>query len=162
MDGRSTGEGSLKVRLLSVGKERADPLAAAVRDYAQRLSHYARFELIEVKASQRKLADDAKNEEALAMLGKLAEPDWLIALDERGEMLSSPQLASLLERAQNHSRNLLFVIGGDQGLATKVLDRAEVTLSLSRLTLSHRLARLVLIEQLYRGFSFLRGEPYAK
>ena len=145
-----------------MGKERSDPLASAVRDYAQRLSHYARFELIEVKASPRKQVDEAKDEEAAAILAKVAEPDWLIALDERGEMLTSPQLASLLRQAQNHSRGLLFAIGGDQGLARKVLDRAQVTLCLSRLTLPHRLARLVLIEQLYRAFSFLRGEPYAK
>jgi len=93
---------------------------------------------------------------------KVKPRDWLIALDERGQLLSSVELSRLIEQAQNQSRDLLFAVGGDEGLGSEVLAAAHRTLSLSRLTLPHRLARLVLVEQLYRAFTMLRGEPYAK
>jgi len=84
------------------------------------------------------------------------------ALDQGGVQMSSLELSRYLQRALNQSRDLLFVVGGDEGLGAEVLDAAHLTLSLSRFTLPHRLARLVLVEQIYRAFTMLRGEPYAK
>jgi 23S rRNA (pseudouridine1915-N3)-methyltransferase len=95
-------------------------------------------------------------------LERLGERDWLVALDEHGAAVSSLELSQYLQRALNQSRDLLFAVGGDEGLGPEVLAAAHRTLSLSRLTLPHRLARLVLVEQLYRAFTMLRGEPYAK
>ena len=86
----------------------------------------------------------------------------LVALDERGKHLSSVDFAKWLGKQQDAARDVAFVIGGDEGLAEAVRAKAGLVLSLSAMTLPHRLARLVLLEQVYRAFSILRGEPYHK
>ncbi|MBI3181853.1 MAG: 23S rRNA (pseudouridine(1915)-N(3))-methyltransferase RlmH [Myxococcales bacterium] len=151
----------MKVRVASIGRDRAGLFAPAVAEYQKRLSRYAGFSLVELPESRRAGAQ-ALEEEARALL-KLASPrDWLVALDERGQQLSSVELSRFLARAQSESRDLLFAVGGDEGLSSEVRQRAKLVLSLSRMTLPHRLARLVLLEQLYRAFTILRGEPYHK
>ena len=162
MDRRTPGEGRLKVRVVSVGRDRSGLFAPAVDQYAGRLRHYAAFELIELTEAGRRGAAGSKSQEARLILERVGERDWLVALDERGAAVSSLELSQYLQRALNQSRDLLFAVGGDEGLGPEVLAAAQWTLSLSRLTLPHRLARLVLVEQLYRAFTILRGEPYAK
>ena len=162
MDRRAPGEGRLKVRVVSVGRDRSGLFVPAVDQYASRLRHYATFELIELAEARRRGAGASKSQEARLILERLGERDWLVALDERGAAVSSLELSQYLQRALNQSRDLLFAVGGDEGLGPEVLAAAHWTLSLSRLTLPHRLARLVLVEQLYRAFAMLRGEPYAK
>ena len=163
MDRRASGEGGLKLRVVSVGKDRSGLFAPAIDEYARRLRHYTAFELIELaQASGRRSAGASKSQEANLILKRMGERDWLVALDERGPAVSSLELSQYLQRALNQSRDLLFAVGGDEGLGPEVLAAAHWTLSLSRLTLPHRLARLVLVEQLYRAFTILRGEPYAK
>jgi len=161
---RAPGEARLKVRLVSVGKDRSGLFEPAVHEYASRLAHYTRFELVELpEASGRKLkAGDAKTAEAEAILARRKPQDWVVALDERGKQLDSVELSRYLAKAQTGSKDLLFVIGGDEGLDDSVRQAAHLTLSLSRMTLPHRLARVVLVEQLYRAFTILRGEPYHK
>lgn len=85
-----------------------------------------------------------------------------MSLDERGRQLTSLELADFVEKAQNSSRDLLCVIGGDEGLDASVRDASQLVLGLSKLTLPHRLARVVLVEQLYRAFTVIKGEPYHK
>lgn len=135
-----------------------------MQEYAERLSRYTKLELLELPAATgRHLpTSDAKRDEARALLAKRGPKDWVIPLDEGGELLSSMQLSSLIGRAQTQSHDLLFAIGGDEGLGTEVIEEGYKVLSLSRLTLPHRLARLILVEQLYRAFTLLRGEPYHK
>jgi len=162
VDRRAPGEGRLKVRVVSVGRDRSGLFAPAVDQYAGRLRHYAAFELIELTEAGRRGAAGSKSQEARLILERVGERDWLVALDERGAAVSSLELSQYLQRALNQSRDLLFAVGGDEGLGPEVLAAAQWTLSLSRLTLPHRLARLVLVEQLYRAFTILRGEPYAK
>ena len=164
MGRRAPGEARLKVRLVSVGKDRSGLFEPAVHEYASRLAHYTRFELVELpEASGRKLkAGDAKTAEAEAILARRKPQDWVVALDERGKQLDSVELSRYLAKAQTGSKDLLFVIGGDEGLDDSVRQAAHLTLSLSRMTLPHRLARVVLVEQLYRAFTILRGEPYHK
>ena len=164
MGRRAPGEARLKVRLVSVGKDRSGLFEPAVREYASRLAHYTRFELVELpEASGRKLkAGDAKTAEAEAILARRKPQDWVVALDERGKQLDSVELSRYLAKAQTGSKDLLFVIGGDEGLDDSVRQAAHLTLSLSRMTLPHRLARVVLVEQLYRAFTILKGEPYHK
>lgn len=106
--------------------------------------------------------ETSKALEAEALLALKAPQDWLIALDERGRELESPELAKFIQKAQLSSKDLLFVIGGDEGLHPRVREAAHLVLSLSRLTLPHRMARAVLVEQLYRAHTILRGEPYHK
>jgi 23S rRNA (pseudouridine1915-N3)-methyltransferase len=160
--GRAEGEGGLKVRLASFGQTRSDPLRSAVEDYAARLSHYVQFELIQLPAHRAGRAKAAKSGEAAALFRKLGPRDWLVTLDESGKQLSSRELSIFIAQVQTQSRDLLFAIGGDEGLSDDALKRSHLTLSLSRMTLPHRLARLVLIEQLYRAFTIHRGEPYHK
>jgi 23S rRNA (pseudouridine1915-N3)-methyltransferase len=159
---RAPGAGRLKVRVASVGKDRSGLFEPAVREYGSRLGHYARFELVELPGSRKRTSEEAQAEEAERLLALAAPRDEVVALDERGLALDTRELASRLGRAQSGARDLLFLVGGDEGLDASVRARAKWVLSLSKLTLPHRLARLVLVEQLYRAFSVLRGEPYHK
>lgn len=139
-----------------MGKDRSGLFEPAVQEYARRLAHYAGFELVELAAQKSKAA------EGQALLGRLRAQEWLVALDEHGTQLDSVELSRFLARAQQEAKGLAFVIGGDEGLSPEVLARARLVLSLSRMTLPHRLARVVIAEQLYRAFAILRGEPYHK
>lgn len=146
----------MKVRVASIGKDRSGLFQPGVDEYAKRLTHYTRFELIELSA------ESSREKEADALLAKRGAQDWLIAMDERGKNLSSVELSQFIAKAQQQAKDLYFVIGGDEGLAASVQKDAQLTLSLSRMTLPHRLARLVLVEQIYRAFTLIRGEPYHK
>ena len=161
MGGRTEGEGGLKLRVLSVGRDRSGWFEPAVQGYAKRLLHYARFELTELPEPRgKRSALDSRKHEAERILEARRPGEVLLALDEKGQPLDTPGLAQLLGEAQLHSQDLLFVVGGDDGLDAAVLSAAHRVLSLSALTLPHRLARLVLVEQLYRGLTLLKGEPY--
>jgi 23S rRNA (pseudouridine1915-N3)-methyltransferase len=154
--GRAPREGGLKLRLISVGKDRSGLFEPAVQEYASRLKHYARLELVELKARPTREA------EAQDILSKVGPSDHLVALDERGQAMTSPELSAWLGRAQREAKDVALVVGGDEGLDPSVLERAALVLSLSKMTLPHRLARVVVAEQLYRAFTLLRGEPYHK
>lgn len=151
----------MKLRVASIGKDRQGLFAPGVQEYAQRLSKVLKVELVELPESRRQGAA-AKDEEGQALLGLLGPKDVLVALDERGKSLDSVGFATWVGQRRDEGRDLLCVIGGDEGLAPAVRERARLVLSLSALTLPHRLARLVLLEQLYRAFTILRGEPYHK
>ena len=159
--GDARGRG-LKVRLLCVGKDRSGLFSPGVAEYAQRLSHYAHFSLVELPESRGRGAGVAAQAEAKVILAARSARDWLVALDEHGQAMSSVELSRFVGTAQQQAKDLLFVIGGDEGLGDEVRSAARLTLSLSKMTLPHRLARLVLSEQLYRAFTLLRGEPYHK
>lgn len=151
----------MKLRLLSVGKDRSGLFEPGVQEYAGRLAHYCRFELLELPdARKAKDPQGAKDEEGATILGKLRPGEALVALDERGVSLSSRGLADWLAKVQNQGKDVAFVVGGAEGLSEPVRKRAQLVLALSAMTLPHRLARLVVVEQLYRAFTLLRGEPY--
>jgi 23S rRNA (pseudouridine1915-N3)-methyltransferase len=149
----------LKLTVLSVGKDRSGLFAPGVEEYAKRLQHYARTELKELPES-RASGQKARDEEGEALLGKLGPKDELVALDEKGKELTTLELAAWLGKRQQAGKDLVFVIGGDEGLSDAVRAKAALVLGLSRFTLPHRLARLVLMEQLYRVFTVLKGEAY--
>lgn len=146
----------MKLKVLSVGRDRSGLFAPGVAEYAGRLQHYAKTSLLELPEGKSVAA------EGQATLDQLSPRDVLVALDERGKALSSVELSQWVARQQQSGRDLAFAVGGDEGLAQPVREAAALVLSLSRLTLPHRLARLVLMEQLYRAFTLLRGEPYHK
>ncbi len=153
----------MRLRLVAVGKDRSGLYAPAVAEYAQRLGRYVRFELVELpEAKKHAGTPQAREEEAATILGRLGPRERVVALDERGEEPTSVELARRVERWMNLGQDVALVIGGADGLAPAVLARAQERLALSRLTLAHRLARLVLVEQLYRAFTLVRGEPYHK
>lgn len=116
------------------------------------------LELPESRAS----GERAKSDEGAAIIGKLSTRDALVTLDERGKSLNSIEFAKWLGQQQLQSRDVAFAIGGDEGHSEEVRKRASLVLSLSAMTMPHRLARLVLMEQLYRAVTIIRGEPYHK
>lgn len=151
----------MKLTFLSVGTDRSGLFAPGVAEYAQRLNHVAKVALVELHES-RASGVKAKEEEGAALLSKLTPRDVLVALDERGKALSSVDFAKWLGKQVDQGRDVAFAVGGDEGLSDEVRQKAGLVLSLSAMTLPHRLARLVLLEQVYRAFTILRGEPYHK
>jgi 23S rRNA (pseudouridine1915-N3)-methyltransferase len=153
----------VKVRLLAIGKDRSGLYAPAVDEYVGRLTRYLKFELVELPEARKHAGTpQAREEEAATILAKLNPGERVVILDERGEEPTSVELAKRVERWLHRAQDVALVIGGSDGLAAALHDRADETLALSRLTLAHRLARLVLVEQLYRAMTILRGEPYHK
>lgn len=174
MNNRPTGEPAndftmplfpLQIRLIAVGKLRGAIWLPAATEYSQRLQRYVKFELVEIRDSISKGLPEAA---ALAEEGKviaqaLPPGNFLVALDREGKSFDSAQLAQLLQKQIGAGiRKLDFVIGGPVGLDKKILAQANLRLSLSAMTLPHELARVVLLEQLYRALTILRGEPYHK
>jgi 23S rRNA (pseudouridine1915-N3)-methyltransferase len=146
-----------------VGRDRSGWFEPGVQGYAERLRRYAELDLLELPAAKGALPPaDARRREGEALLDKVRPDSWLVALDERGTQVDSVELSRLVATARDAGRELVFCIGGDEGLDASVRDRAWKIVALSRMTLPHRLARLVLLEQLYRAFTLLRGEPYHK
>jgi 23S rRNA (pseudouridine1915-N3)-methyltransferase len=138
----------VKLAVLAVGKLKEAWVQEGCAEYAKRMRGKLPLDLVEVK-------DDAE------LVRKIPPRYKLWALDERGKELTSDELAQALKRAMNGSeQGLAFVIGGAEGLPRDFVARADFVWSLGRLTLPHRLARLIVLEQLYRALSILRGEPY--
>lgn len=148
----------MRVRVVSVGRDRSGLFQPAADEYAGRIARYCPIDLLELKESR---GPRAKDDEGDALLAKAAGAT-VVALDQRGKALASEELAAAVERARRDARDLAFLVGGDEGLSDAVRAKAAWTFSLSKLTLPHRLARVVLLEQLYRAFTILRGEPYHK
>jgi 23S rRNA (pseudouridine1915-N3)-methyltransferase len=146
----------MKLKLISVGRDRSNLFEPAVQEYATRLKRQHDFELVELKEQP------TREQEGAAIVQKLSPRDVLVCLDERGKVLSSPELAEKIGRWRDEGRDVVFAIGGDEGHSEEVRQRAQLVWSLSRLVLPHRLARVVVTEQLYRAFTILRGEPYHK
>ncbi len=151
----------MRIRLISVGRDRSGLFEPAVQEYAGRLAHYCRFELLELpEAKKARDPRRAMEEAAETILSKRKPGEQLVALDERGKGFSSQAFATQLSKLLDQGRDLAFVIGGAEGLADAVRQRAQLVVSLSPMTLPHRLARVVLAEQLYRAFTLIRNEPY--
>ncbi len=153
----------MKLHLVCVGKLPAF-LREAVAEYGARLERYAAFstlELKEEKAGKKAEPNFVRDREGERILEKLPPEAFVVVLDEKGRSLDSQGVADLLQKRMNQgTRDLRLVIGGAYGLSEAVKKRADLLLSLSPLTFTHQMARLVLLEQLYRGLSILRNEPY--
>lgn len=146
----------MRLRLVSIGRDRSGLFEPAVQEYAGRLKKQHDVELVELKEQA------SREKEGAEILKKCGPRDVLVCLDERGRNLSSPELAALLGKWRDEGRDAVFAIGGDEGHDETVRTRASVVWSLSRAVMPHRLARVVVIEQIYRAFTILRGEPYHK
>jgi 23S rRNA (pseudouridine1915-N3)-methyltransferase len=143
----------VKLRVVAVGTIKERATRTLIDDYARRIGRYTTFEEVEL--------DAGRPSQQTAALARATEGATAIALDVGGQVLSSRELARQLERHASHGKGVVaFLVGGADGLPRAVLDRADACWSLSALTLPHRLARLVLVEQLYRALTILRGEPY--
>ena len=153
----------MKSILILVGKTTNKHFAAGIKDYTERIAHYMPFEIItipEIKNTKNLSEEQQKEREGELILKQLQTSDALVLLDEHGAELRSMELAQWLEKRQQTSRRLVFVIGGPYGFSPDVYQRANDKLSLSRLTFSHQMVRLVFTEQLYRACTIIKGEPY--
>ena len=154
----------MRFRFIWVGKTRNEHLRALCEDYLKRLARFARCEVVEVRECAAADTRACLEEEGKRIVGALASDALAVLLDVAGPTRwSSGELAAQLEAWQNGSvREVAFVVGGHLGVAEGVKRRAQVRWSLSTLTLTHEMARVVLAEQLYRAFTITRGLPYQK
>ena len=153
----------MKTILILVGKTTDKHFQAGINDYAERISHYMPFDIVtipELKNTKNLSEDQQKTMEGELILKQLQASDTLVLLDEHGKELRSIELAKWLEQKQQTARRLVFVIGGPYGFSEAVYKRANEQLSLSRLTFSHQMVRLVFTEQIYRACTIIKGEPY--
>ena len=154
----------MNVDLIVTGKTNAGYVAEGVAEYEKRLSRYIRFRILtlpDVKNGASFSCEVLKQREGEAMLARFGDYDRVVLLDENGREYTSEEFAGRIERLAGSSvRNLAFVVGGAYGFSESVYRAAHGRMSISRMTFSHQMIRLLFIEQLYRAMTILRGEPY--
>lgn len=154
----------MKISLLVIGKTDAGYFSQGIQEYENRLKHYLPFEMQvipDIKNVKNLSEEQQKEREGEFILKNLLAGDYLVLLDERGKDFSSLQFASYIEKKTHTiSKRLIFVIGGPYGFSKAVYDKAAEKISLSKMTFSHQMIRLVFVEQLYRAMTILNNEPY--
>ncbi|MBU3207499.1 23S rRNA (pseudouridine(1915)-N(3))-methyltransferase RlmH [Clostridium algidicarnis] len=159
----------MNITIISVGKVKEKYLRDAIEEYSKRLKRYCKLEILEV--SDEKTPDNASEKEEIqikvkegeAILRYIKDNAFVIALDLKGKTVSSEELANFISDLGTKGKSdLVFIIGGSLGLSQKVLERADYMLCFSKMTFPHQLFRVMLLEQIYRGFRIIKGEPYHK
>lgn len=153
----------MKITLLVVGKTTDSRLVALIDEYQQRLKHYIPFEFVvipELRNAKNMTFDLIKQTEGELILRAVTPATDLILLDEHGKEFRSIEFANYLQKKMSAGRDIVFVVGGAFGFSQQVYDRANGKVSLSQMTFSHQMIRLLFTEQLYRAMTILRGEPY--
>jgi 23S rRNA (pseudouridine1915-N3)-methyltransferase len=154
----------MNIKLIAIGKTDNKSLISLVEDYTKRLGFYIKFdfEIIQDLKNVKHLSEaQQKEKEGELILSKTQNSDVLILLDENGKQMDSVGFSSYLQKHMNSGiKTLIFVIGGPYGFSDTLYARANGKISLSKMTFSHQMVRLFFIEQLYRGFTILRNEPY--
>lgn len=159
----------MRITVVCVGKIKEKYLAMAIEEYSKRLSRYCKLEIIEL--ADEKTPDNAspaeelqiKKKEGERILKNIKDNAYVIVLAIEGKMLSSEELADKMQQlGVNGESHLTFVIGGSLGLDSEVLDMADFKLSFSKMTFPHQVMRMILLEQVYRGYRIMSGEPYHK
>ena len=157
----------MPLSLITVGKI-AKPFAEAAREYEKRLSRYDKVEVIELPDEKEPphlspaAIAQVMDKEGRNILGRVRREDAVVALCIEGQAQTSEQLADTVSRLRMDGRRIVFIIGGSLGLSPEVVARADIRLSLSSMTMPHQLARVVLLEQIYRAFKIISGERYHK
>ena len=150
----------MKFRFVWIGKTKDKNWRTLQDEYLQRLSHFVKFEISEIRESA---AHETKEAEGKRILANLNQNSFVCLLDVAGNEISSHQLAEKIENWQNRSvKEITFIICGQDGASSEVAENANYSLSLSRLTLTHEMARVILVEQLYRAYTIIKGFPYQK
>lgn len=154
----------MKVTLLAIGKTDDGYLIDGIEKYLKRLKHYIKFEVIiipDLKNTKNLSETEQKTKEAELILKNISSTDEVAILDEKGQEFSSVRFADFINKRMIGSvQNLVFIIGGPYGFDQSIYQRANYKISLSKLTFSHQMIRLFFVEQLYRAFTILKGEPY--
>lgn len=159
----------MNVKIIAVGKLKEKYLKLGIGEYVKRIGAYSKIEIIEVNDepikdnASDKENDQLKLKEGAKILSKIKDSDYLILLDVAGSELDSIALANQIENCMiNGKSTIVFVIGGSLGHGPEVLERADLRLSFSKMTIPHQLIRLVLVEQIYRSFKIIKHETYHK
>lgn len=154
----------MQIKLLAIGKTDHQQLQMLIDDYQKRLGFYIKFEfeiIPDLKKVKNLSEEQQKQKEGELILAKLSNTDILILLDENGKQYDSVAFSDYLQKHMNSGiKQLVFVIGGPYGFSQEVYQKAHGKISLSKMTFSHQMIRLFMIEQLYRAFTILRNEPY--
>lgn len=153
----------MKTLLILVGKTINKHFVAGIEDYADRISHYMPFEMVtipELRNTKNLSEDQQKTSEGELILRQIQPSDTVVLLDEHGKEFRSIEYARWLQQRQQTARRLVFVIGGPYGFSDAVYSRANEKISLSKMTFSHQMVRLIFTEQLYRACTIIKGEPY--
>ncbi|WP_396183420.1 23S rRNA (pseudouridine(1915)-N(3))-methyltransferase RlmH [Flavobacterium sp.] len=154
----------MNIKLIAIGKTDHKNLQALIEEYQKRLSFYIKFELDiipDIKNVKNLSEEQQKEKEGELILAKLSPTDFLILLDENGKSYTSIGFANELQKKMNTGiKTLVYVIGGPYGFSETVYQKAQQKISLSEMTFSHQMVRLFFIEQVYRGFTILKNEPY--
>ncbi|MGY8946143.1 MAG: 23S rRNA (pseudouridine(1915)-N(3))-methyltransferase RlmH [Flavobacteriales bacterium] len=153
----------MKIKLLVVGKTSNSHLQSLINDYLKRINHYIKFEIVVINnVNSRKINPlELKKIEGNNILKKINEKDLVFLLDEKGDSYSSIQFSNFIKRNLiNKSKDLIFVIGGAQGLSDDLYSRCNSKISFSKMTTSHQLIRLLMAEQIYRAFTIINNNPY--
>lgn len=159
----------MNISIIAVGKLKEKYLKMAIEEYAKRLSRYAKLEIIELQDEKTpenasdKEEEQIREKEGNLILSKIKDNSFVIALDLNGKQLTSVEFSKFIEDcAVKGNSNLVFVIGGSLGLSKDVIKRSDYKLCFSKMTFPHQLFRVMLLEQIYRGFRIINNEPYHK
>ncbi|WP_249869594.1 23S rRNA (pseudouridine(1915)-N(3))-methyltransferase RlmH [Oceanobacillus saliphilus] len=159
----------MKITIVSVGKLKEKYLKQGIQEYMKRLGAYAKVDIIEVadeKAPENMSEaemQEVKRKEGERILSHIHQDTYVITLEINGKMISSEQLATKMDELATYGKSkLAFIIGGSLGISEDVQKRSDLSLSFSKMTFPHQVMRLILLEQIYRGFRINRGEPYHK
>ena len=154
----------MNITLLMIGNTSEAFVVEGYEIFTKRLKHYIKFKEViipDIKDRKHLNADQVKEKEAVLILEKLAASNYSVLLDERGKEFSSVEFAGFLQKTMNAgTRELFFIIGGAYGVAESVKQKADLTISLSQMTFTHQVIRLLFAEQLYRAMTILKNEPY--
>ncbi len=153
----------MKLKFIWIGKTKDKSYQYLINEYAQRLKHYVKFDIFELKELKKKFpsTDEQKKVEGELLLSQLDKNDLVILLDEKGVEMNSHQLADFFKKNRLQAiPSVSLVIGGAFGFDNNIRSAAHLQISLSRFTFTHDMARLVLMEQVYRAFTILKGEKY--
>lgn len=154
----------MKIKLLTIGKTDNAALAQLIKTYEARLKHYIQFsiEIIPNLKNTKNFSEEIQKEkEGDLILSKISTTDRMVLLDENGTSFDSIEFSKFLQKQMNSGiKQLVFVIGGPYGFSEKIYKKSQGKISLSKMTFSHQMVRLFAIEQIYRGFTILKNEPY--
>ncbi len=153
----------MKTILILVGKTQSKIFKVGIDDYVSRIEHYMPFSITiipELKNTKSLSGDQQKQKEGELILKEIQPSDTVVLLDEHGAEFRSVEYANWLKQKQNTARRLIFIIGGPYGFSPDVYARANEKISLSCMTFSHQMVRLIFTEQLYRACTIIKGEPY--
>ena len=159
----------MKITLVTVGKIKEKYLEQAIAEYRKRLARYCKLEILQVahdntpEGASAAVEEQIKEKEGERILSQVRDGSFVIALAIEGKMMSSEELAQKMDRlAVEGTSQITFIIGGSLGLSRKVLERADFLLSFSKMTFPHQLMRVILLEQIYRSYRIITGQPYHK